>query len=128
MKLPIIVLLVAAILPMVWSWVSGYYRHAQLGDIDNKNPRQQILQLTGVGQRAVAAQGNAWEALIVYIAALLAVSITNVPVQDYAMLTMYFVILRIAHGVFYLLNQDILRSLSFVGAYGICIYMMVLAL
>lgn len=128
MKLPIIALLICAVLPMVWSWVSGYYRHVQLGEVDNKNPRQQILQLTGIGQRAIAAQANAWEALIVYIAALLAVSITNVSVQDYAMLTMYFVILRIAHGVFYLLNQDILRSLSFVAAYGICVYMMVLAL
>lgn len=128
MKLPIITLLVLTLLPMVWAWTSGYFRHTQLGQVDNKNPRQQNLLLTGAGQRAISAQANAWEALIVYGAALLAVSVTGVAVEKYAALTGLLLLLRVAHGVFYIANLDILRSLSFVGAYGICIYMFVLAL
>lgn len=128
MKLPVITLFALSILPMLWSWVSGYFRYVQLGEVDNRNPRQQNLSLTGAGQRAIAAQANAWEALAVYAAALLAVSITGVAVEQYASLTMYLLLLRIAHGAFYIANLDILRSLSFVAGYGICVYMMVLAL
>lgn len=128
MKLPIITLLIMTLLPMIWAWISGYFRHAQLGLVDNKNPRQQNLLLTGAGQRAISAQANAWEALIVYGAALLAVSITGVAVEKYAVLTGVLLLLRVAHGVLYIANLDVLRSLSFVGAYGICMYMFVLAL
>lgn len=128
MKYPIITLLVLSILPMVWAWVSGYCRYSQFGQVDNKNPRQQNAQLTGLGQRAISAQANAWEALIIYGVALLAVSISGVAVEKYAALTLLVLILRIAHGVFYIANWDILRSISFIAGYGICVYMMVLAL
>lgn len=128
MNTAIFTLMIMAILPLVWSWVSGYYRNKELGGIDNKNPREQNSRLTGPGARAVAAQANAWEALIVYSAALLAVTASAVPSSDYAMLSLVFLALRIAHGVFYIANLDILRSLAFVGGYGICIYMFVLAL
>lgn len=128
MKLPVITLLVLSVLPMVWAWTSGYFRHVQFGQVDNKHPRQQNAQLTGMGQRAIAAQANAWEALVVYGAALLAVSITGVAVEKYASLALWIMLARVAHGLFYLFNLDILRSLSFVASYGLCIYMMVLAL
>lgn len=35
---------------------------------DNKEPRIQALQLTGVGARAMAAQANSWETLAVFSA------------------------------------------------------------
>ncbi len=116
------------ILPISCAWVSGYFRHQQLGSVDNKNPRVQNNQLTGAGARAVAAQLNAWEGLAVYSAALLAVTITQVPVASYATLTLVLLACRVAHGVCYIANQDILRSLAFLGSFGICIYMFVLAL
>ena len=128
MKAPIIVLLALSVLPIIWSWVSGYCRHQQFGGIDNKHPREQNAKLSGAGARAVAAQQNAWDALAIYAAALLAVSITGVPVASYAALTLALLAFRIAHGVFYIANWDILRSISFLPAYGICIYMFILAL
>jgi uncharacterized MAPEG superfamily protein len=128
MTTPILVLLVLCVLPIVFSSFSGYCRFKQFGDVDNKNPRLQNTQLTGAGQRAVAAQQNAWEALILYSAALLAVTIAQVPVEKYAMLALVLMVARIAHGVFYIANLDILRSLSFIASYGIGIYMLILAL
>ncbi len=128
MHTSILVLMILCLLPIICGWISGYYRHKQLGMVDNKHPREQNTKLVGCGSRAVAAQMNAWEALAVYSAALLAVYITQVPVEQYANLTMIFLVLRILHGVFYIVNQDILRSLVFLAGYGICIYMFVLAL
>ncbi len=127
MSLPLLTLIAVCVLPLLWSWVSGYHRRAQFGVIDNKNPRQQNSQLKEAGARAVSAQKNAWEAAIVYIAAYVAVTSSNVPVADYATLTLVFLALRVLHGVCYIINQDILRSLAFTGGYGICIYMMILA-
>jgi uncharacterized MAPEG superfamily protein len=128
MNYPIFVLMMLCILPILCGWVSGYYRHKQLGVVDNKHPRIQNTLLKEAGARAVAAQLNAWEALGVYSAALLAVTISNVDAESYAFLTLIFLALRILHSIFYVINQDILRSLVFLGGYGITIYMFILAL
>jgi uncharacterized MAPEG superfamily protein len=128
MNIPVFVLMMLCILPINCAWVSGYFRHKQLGTVDNKNPRAQNLQLTGAGARAVAAQLNAWEALAVYAAALLALTISQVPVEAYATLALVVLALRVVHAVSYIANQDIVRSLTFLGSYGICIYFFVLAL
>ncbi len=127
MSFPLLTLIAVCVLPILWSMVSGYHRHRQLGVVDNKNPRLQNAQLKDAGARAVSAQKNSWEAAIVYIAAFVAVTATNVPVADYATLTIVFLVFRVLHGVCYIINQDSLRSLAFLGGYGICIYMMILA-
>jgi uncharacterized MAPEG superfamily protein len=128
MQIPVFVLMMLCILPILCGWVSGYYRHKQFGVVDNKYPRLQNANLEKAGARAVAAQMNAWEALALYSAALLAVTISGVPVEQYAQLTLVLLVCRILHALFYLVNQDILRSITFVGAYGICIYMFIIAL
>ena len=128
MTIPITVLMIACILPILCGWISGYFRHKQLGMVDNKHPRAQNTLLTGAGARADAAQKNAWEALVVYIAALLAVTMMNVPVEQYATISLVFLALRVFHAIFYVTNMDVLRSLAFVGAYGVCMYMFYLAL
>lgn len=128
MNTPILVLMILCILPISCAWVSGYFRHQQLGTVDNKHPRQQNTQLTGAGARAVAAQMNAWEALAVYAAALLALNIAQVPAEQYATLTLGVLAARVVHAVAYIANQDIVRSLAFLAGYGICIYCFVMAL
>lgn len=128
MNMPVFVLMMMSILPISCAWVSGYFRHKQLGTVDNKNPRAQNAQLTGAGARAVAAQLNAWEALAVFAAALLALTIAQVPVASYSTLALVLLALRVVHAVTYIANQDILRSLAFLGGYGICLYFFILAL
>jgi uncharacterized MAPEG superfamily protein len=121
-------LLVLCILPIVCSGIGGYFRQQQLGSVDNKEPRIQSQQLSGAGARAVAAQGNSWEALAVFSAAILALFIAGVDLQSVATLVMVFVALRIAYIPVYIGNIDKLRSLLFLGSFGICMYFFYLAL
>jgi uncharacterized MAPEG superfamily protein len=121
-------LLIMCILPLTCAWIAGYHRQKQLGSVDNKEPRSQSQQLTGAGARAVAAQGNTWEALAVYSAAILAVFISGVDLASISTPVMVFVALRIAYIPVYIGNIDKLRSLIFLVGYGICIYLIYLAL
>jgi len=121
-------LLILCILPLTCAWIPGYHRQKQFGTVDNKEPRIQSLKLTGAGARAVAAQGNTWEALAVFSAAILAVFISGVDLQSIATLVMVFVALRVAYIPVYLANLDKLRSLIFLAGFGICMYLFYLAL
>jgi uncharacterized MAPEG superfamily protein len=121
-------LLIMCILPLTCAWIAGYHRQKQLGSVDNKEPRLQSQQLTGAGARAVAAQGNTWEALAVFSAAILAVFISGVDLQSITTPVMVFVALRVAYIPVYIGNIDKLRSLIFLVGYGICIYLIYLAL
>jgi uncharacterized MAPEG superfamily protein len=121
-------LLVLCILPLACAWIAGYYKHQQLGKVDNKEPRTQSMKLTGVGARAVAAQGNSWEALAVFSAAVLAVFISGRSLDSIATPALAFVGLRVIYIPVYLTNQDKLRSLVFLVGYGICMYLFYLAL
>lgn len=121
-------LLILCILPITCAWIAGYHRQKQLGSVDNKEPRIQSAKLTGAGARAVAAQGNSWEALAVFSAAILAVFISGVDLQSITMLVSAFVVLRIIYIPLYLANQDALRSLVFLISFGICMYLFYLAL
>lgn len=121
-------LLVLCVLPLACAWIAGYHKQKQLGKVDNKEPRTQSMQLTGAGARAVAAQGNSWEALAVFSAALLAVFISGRALDSIATLALAFVGLRVIYIGVYLANQDKLRSLIFLVGYGICMYLFYLAL
>ncbi len=121
-------LLILCILPISCAWIAGYHRHRQFGKVDNKEPRIQSQQLTGAGARAVAAQANSWEALAVFSAAVLALFISGVDLASVSTLALVFTALRIVYIPLYLANIDALRSLVFLGGYGICLYMFYLAL
>ncbi|CAA0114685.1 Uncharacterised protein [BD1-7 clade bacterium] len=128
MTTPLIVLLVLCILPLSCGWISGYFRHKQLGEVDNKHPRGQNAQLTGAGARACSAQNNSWEALALYTAALFALYSTQVPVADYALWCWVYLGLRVAYTGLYLANLDILRSVVWLGSYAILMYFFAMAL
>lgn len=121
-------LLILTILPLACAWIGGYYRARQLGSVDNKEPRIQSLSLTGPGARAVAAQANCWEALGLYSAALLAVVISGVDLEQIATLAMVVAVLRIIYVPLYIMDIDKLRSLAFIGSFGICMYFFYLAI
>ena len=71
MTLALWCLVAGCLLPYVWIGFTGPGRAALPGGLDNARPRPQQAQLTGLGQRAVAAQDNAWEALPIFVAAVL---------------------------------------------------------
>jgi len=116
MSILLLVLFIGALLPIVLSWVGGYYRAQQFGSVDNKNPRAQSAALEGAGARAVAAQQNAWEALALFTAAVVAYTVRGDGAEIASTLAGVWLAARILHAVFYLANLDVLRSIAFLVA------------
>ncbi len=124
----LVCLLIVAIVPLLLAFTGAYLRQSQLGVFDNNNPREQVRQLTGVGSRAYAAQQNAWEALAVFTAAVVAAYIGQADPGTAATLGMSFVGFRVLHAVFYLMDQATLRSLSFIGGMVCAVWLFVLGI
>ena len=118
---------IACLLPIMTSWVSSYFRGKQLGLIDNKHPRAQYAVLEGPGGRAYAAQQNAWEALPIFVAAVLIAHLAGVAPERSALAAEVFIVARVLYPVFYIANKDILRSLSFLIGIGACISLFIMA-
>jgi uncharacterized MAPEG superfamily protein len=85
----------------------------QFGSVDNKHPRQQTAKLEGKGARAYAAHQNAFEALILFIPAVLVAHITHADPKLSAGLAVAWVVARFLHGVCYLADADKARSVMF---------------
>lgn len=121
-------LFIVAMIPYLLAFTGGYCRYKEFGTVDNKYPRTQAAQMTGAGARVKAAQENAWESVILFAAALLAVTIAGVPAEKTATVSLVYLGARIAHPIFYIANLDALRSLSFLVAWlsAICLFAMAL--
>jgi uncharacterized MAPEG superfamily protein len=117
MTVPFWCLVIVCFLPYVWGPFSIPARKAQLGSVDNKNPRGQQIQLTGQGARAVAAHKNAFEAIAVFAPAVIVAHIAGADPGWSARLAEIFVLARVVHGVAYLADLDLLRS----GMFGVAI-------
>lgn len=61
MTTPFWCILIAGLLPYVWSTVALRARVAQFGSFDNKLPRLEQAKLTGGGARALGASSNGFE-------------------------------------------------------------------
>ena len=127
MTTPFWCLLAAVFLPYVWAGVTVYYKKQQLGVIDANHPRAQSAELKDAGARAIAAQLNAWEALPVFGAAVVVAHLAGADAGLSAIASLVFVASRALHGVFYINNLALLRSLSFVAGFGACLWLFGLA-
>lgn len=126
MTVPLWCLFIATFLPYLSAGVGSYYRSQLPGGADNNSPRQQVLQLEGAGARAYAAQGNAWEALAVFTAAVLINHVATANPQLSALAAGLFIVARLLHPVFYIKNIAGLRSLSWLIGMLCCIWLVVL--
>ena len=117
--------LVAALLPYVWTTVAK----ASGERYDNRDPRGWLARQTNPRvHRANSAQLNAFEAFAPFAAAVLMAQLAAVDEGRIAMLSIAFVVLRIAHGVVYTLGmQHSLRSLLWFAALACVVALMVLA-
>lgn len=127
MTVPFWCLFIAAMLPISLSWVSGYFRQKELGEVDNKEPRVQCAQLTGPGRRAVAAQQNAWEALAMFTAAVMVAHLAGADAAKMAIAAQVFIVARLLHALFYIIDKDVLRSIAFLTSWGCTIWLFVMA-
>lgn len=100
--------LVAAALPYLWV---GLAKAGGRG-YDNRDPRGWIGRQTEPRRlRAYAAQLNAFEAFPAFAAGVALSSIAGVPGSRVATLSLAFIAARVLHGVFYVADLAMLRSL-----------------
>ena len=101
-------ILVAALLPYLWVAISKASGHRY----DNRDPRGWTnRQENPRVHRANAAQLNAFEAFAPFAAGVLMAQFAGVDPSTIAALSLVFVAARIVHGLFYLANRALYRSL-----------------
>jgi uncharacterized MAPEG superfamily protein len=121
-----ICILVACALPVVCAGLAkskGFGKATRSGGYDNRDPRGWMASLSGWQARANAAQSNSFEALPLFIAAVLAAQQMQAPQGRIDMLAMGFIAARIVYVAMYLANQASLRSLVWAGGVACCVAM-----
>jgi uncharacterized MAPEG superfamily protein len=117
-------ILVAAVLPYVWYGAA----RAFAGRIDNHDPRLGMSQLgEGRARHANNAQYNAFEAFAPFAAAVLMAQFAGVDAARISQIAVGFIVLRVLHGLFYVANVQVLRSLVWALGYACVLWLMVLA-
>ena len=81
------------------------------GKYDNNNPREWESKLIGWQKRAIAAHTNGYEALPLFIAAVIFAQMAQGDQGRIDMLAMAFVALRVVYIAVYMMNLGNLRSL-----------------
>ena len=123
----IVCALIAVIMPYV-ARIPVIFAMNKLGGYDNKHPRQQQSQLTGLGARALAAHQNCFESLAIFAVALAVVIGSNNVNAVTETLAMTHIVARILFCVFYCLNLDIVRSITWLVGTGTAIAMIAVSL
>lgn len=121
-------LLLVALIPYILAMLGGVCRRRQLGTFDNHYPRAQYAEITGLGARLWAAQQNAWEALILFTAAVAAALLAGVQGAVAEGAAMLFVLARLLHALCYIADWATARSLIFVVGFLAALTLFVLAL
>ena len=80
------------------------------GGYDNRSPREWAARLGGWKARAIAAQNNGFEALPLFIAAVLLAQQAHADQARIDLLAMTFIALRLAYVVSYLMNLGTART------------------
>jgi uncharacterized MAPEG superfamily protein len=115
MTTPFWCILIAALLPYLWSTMALRARVDQFGSFDNKLPRLEQAKLTGRGARALGASANAFETFPFFAASVIVARIAGADPGWSAIWSVVYVAARLLHGVFYYGDLDKLRS----GAFGL---------
>ena len=101
--------------------------HGPAGRYNNQQPREWVSRLTGWQQRANAAQINGFEALPLFIAAVLLAQMAQADQGQIDQLALAFVGLRVVYGVVYLMNLGTLRTLVWTAGLLVCVALLRLA-
>ncbi|MBQ74934.1 MAG: hypothetical protein CMQ20_07905 [Gammaproteobacteria bacterium] len=122
-------LLIGAMLPYVWHFVSVPFKNKQFGEVDIGEPRAQGMGLVDTGARVWAAQLNAWEALGLFSVANLAAFMAGVDPEGYwSLAAIIWVVARVCHGGFYIAGFGLVRVLCFAVGLGMCLWIFSMAL
>ena len=113
MTTPFWCILIASLLPYVWSGAAVKARVDQFGQLDNRLPRAQQARLEGWGARALGASANGFETFPFFAAAVIVAHIAGADPGWSATWSLVYVAARILHGIFYASDLDKLRSSAF---------------
>lgn len=117
-------LLAAAIMPYVFTLIAKFGGE---GRYNNRAPRAYLDSQKGLAQRADWAQRNSFEALPIFVAAVLAGAVAGVADQWMAILGLGFIAFRVLYGFCYLRDWASARSIVWSGGYLCCLALLVLA-
>lgn len=123
----LLALLVVALLPYLAKIPVAKAMH-QLGGYDNHHPRAQQAKLEGLGQRATAAHYNSFEALQLFLAAMLSCVVARNYDGTMQLLAWSFVACRVLYILLYLMDKALLRSIVWSIGVGSVVTMMVRAI
>ena len=113
-------ILIAAVLP--YAWVVAAKRGPRY---DNSDPRRWLAKQDDARlHRANAAHLNAFEAFAPFAAGVLMAQAAGVEPELVTTLALVFVAFRVLHGVFYITNVHVLRSLSWLGGLVCVLWLM----
>jgi uncharacterized MAPEG superfamily protein len=116
--------LIAAALPIAtvgMAKASTARQRRSQGGYDNNHPRDWTAKLSGWQARAAAAQDNGFEALPLFVFAVLAAQMAQLDQARIDHLAMAFIATRLVYTGMYLSNQATLRSLVWFVAQGISV-------
>lgn len=109
----------ACILPMAVA-LTPKVASVKTGDrYDNANPREWAGRLNGWGKRAIAAHQNGFEALPLFIAAVILAQQAHANQDRIDILAMTFVLIRVIYSIIYISNLATLRTLVWFAGIGV---------
>lgn len=117
--------LIAAVLPYVWVFVAK----SSAPGYNNRNPRAWIAKQEGnyKVQRANGAHLNALEAFAPFAAGVVLAQLAGVDHGRIALLAVAFVIARVLHGVLYVADVPLARSLAWAAGFACVVILLVQA-
>jgi uncharacterized MAPEG superfamily protein len=113
MTTPFWCILIAGLLPYVWSSAAMKARIDQFGQLDNRLPRAQQAQLEGWGARVIGAAANGFETFPLFAAAVIVAHLAGADPGWSATWALLYLAARVLHGVFYASDLDMLRTAAF---------------
>ncbi len=124
MIIPYWCILIAALLPYVWVFIAK-----QSGErYDNDDPRTwQARQTNPRSRRASAAHLNGFESFPAFVAGVLMAQLAGVSEETITWLALTFVLARVLHGLFYVINLSAARSLAWLVGMACVITLLVMA-
>ena len=120
--------LLACLLPIVPAGVAKwgtFSRSVREGGFDNEDPRAWLARQSGRRARANAAQANSFEALPLFIAAVLTAQQLQVQQELIDGLALAFVLLRVVYILLYVTNRAAARTLVWSAGLAVSIALMV---
>ena len=111
MTIAYICLLICMLLPIFWAGVSKY----GFNDIEynNESPRDHISSLSGKARNAYNAEQNCYETFPAFAAAVIVAHQLGNDQSMIDLLCVVFLLSRILHGLFYIINRGSMRSIVY---------------